>query len=146
MASRTMNLVRNVCARAVMSTFNNQLTRHHHAIAASWIQSKPSLKCQSWTQLSTRFMSNTLTPEKVIDRVMENVLLYDKIECQKDMVFENSHFMKDLGLDSLDHVEILMSIENEFEFFIPDSDAESLLTPMDIAQYICTKHGIKLSD
>jgi len=54
----------------------------------------------------------------------------------------DSHFMKDLGLDSLDHVEVIMAIEDEFGFEIPDSDAERLLKPSDIVQYIADKNDI----
>jgi len=42
--------------------------------------------------------------------------------------------MKDLGLDSLDHVEIIMAIEDEFQFVIPDDHGERLLTPAKIIQ------------
>lgn len=48
----------------------------------------------------------------------------------------DSHFIQDLGLDSLDHVEVIMAIEDEFGFEIPDSDAEKLARPADIVKYI----------
>ncbi|PRD21086.1 UNVERIFIED_CONTAM: Acyl carrier protein [Trichonephila clavipes] len=50
-----------------------------------------------------------------------------------------SHFMNDLGLDSLDHVELIMNIEDEFNCEIPDGDAEKLLRPRDIVEYIAQK-------
>jgi len=50
--------------------------------------------------------------------------------------------MNDLGLDSLDHVEVIMAIEDEFGFEIPDADAEKLLRPADIVQYIADKKDI----
>ena len=53
-----------------------------------------------------------------------------------------SHFHKDLGLDSLDHVEVIMAIEDEFSFEIPDSDAQRLMRPIDIAQYLNDKYDI----
>lgn len=53
-----------------------------------------------------------------------------------------SHFMNDLGLDSLDHVEVIMAMEDEFGFEIPDSDAEKLLKPCDIIRYIADKEDI----
>ncbi len=53
-----------------------------------------------------------------------------------------SHFLKDLGLDSLDHVEVIMAMEDEFGFEIPDIDAEKLLRPADIVQYIADKEDI----
>lgn len=47
-----------------------------------------------------------------------------------------SHFINDLGLDSLDHVEVIMAIEDEFGFEIPDMDAEKLLRPADIVRWV----------
>ena len=52
---------------------------------------------------------------------------------------ESTHFTNDLGLDSLDHVEVIMAIEDEFQFEIPDKDAEKLMTPGDIIKYVCDK-------
>nr|DBA19335.1 TPA: hypothetical protein GDO54_015189 [Pyxicephalus adspersus] len=54
----------------------------------------------------------------------------------------NSHFMKDLGLDSLDQVEIIMAIEDEFGFEIPDADGEKLMTPQEIVDYIADKQDV----
>jgi NADH dehydrogenase (ubiquinone) 1 alpha/beta subcomplex 1 len=51
----------------------------------------------------------------------------------------DAHFIKDLGLDSLDHVELVMAVEDEFGFEIPDSDAEKLLCPKDVVHYIAEK-------
>jgi len=47
--------------------------------------------------------------------------------------------MNDLGLDSLDHVEVIMAMEDEFSFEIPDRDAEKLLRPVDIIRYVSDK-------
>lgn len=53
-----------------------------------------------------------------------------------------SHFINDLGLDSLDHVEVIMAMEDEFGFEIPDADAEKLLRPSDIVRYVADKEDI----
>lgn len=47
-----------------------------------------------------------------------------------------------MGLDSLDHVEIVMAMEDEFGFEIPDQDAERLQRPSDIVQYIADKEDV----
>lgn len=44
--------------------------------------------------------------------------------------------MKDLGLDSLDQVEIIVQLEDTFGYEIPDSDYEKLNTPLEIVNYI----------
>lgn len=54
----------------------------------------------------------------------------------------DSHFINDLGLDSLDHVEVIMAMEDEFGFAIPDMDAEKLLRPRDVVQYVADKEDI----
>ncbi|XP_013886268.1 NADH:ubiquinone oxidoreductase subunit AB1b [Austrofundulus limnaeus] len=81
-----------------------------------------------------------LTLEIITDRVLYVLKLYDKIDPEK--LDSSSHFMKDLGLDSLDQVEIIMAMEDEFGFEIPDGDAEKLMTPADIVQYIADKKDV----
>ncbi|CAH2980634.1 unnamed protein product [Chilo suppressalis] len=81
-----------------------------------------------------------LTLELIQSRVLLVLQLYDKINPDKLKV--DSHFMTDLGLDSLDHVEVIMAMEDEFGFEIPDGDAERLVRPKDIVQYIADKEDI----
>jgi len=81
-----------------------------------------------------------LTLEMIRDRILLVLKLYDKVDVGKLTV--DSHFMNDLGLDSLDHVEVIMAIEDEFGFEIPDADAEKLLRPADIVQYIADKKDV----
>lgn len=81
-----------------------------------------------------------LTLETIKDRVMYVLKLYDKINPEK--LQTSSHFMKDLGLDSLDQVEIIMAMEDEFGFEIPDAEAEKLMTPEGIVQYIADKKDV----
>ncbi|XP_011159273.1 acyl carrier protein, mitochondrial isoform X3 [Solenopsis invicta] len=81
-----------------------------------------------------------LTLDIISQRVLLVLKLYDKIESTKLSL--ESHFMEDLGLDSLDHVEIIMAMEDEFGFEIPDMDAERLLKPKDIVRYIADKEDI----
>ncbi|XP_022814096.1 acyl carrier protein, mitochondrial isoform X2 [Spodoptera litura] len=81
-----------------------------------------------------------LTLELIKSRVLLVLQLYDKINPEKLSV--DCHFMNDLGLDSLDHVEVIMAMEDEFGFEIPDGDAERLVRPKDIIQYIADKEDI----
>uniref|UniRef100_UPI00358E657F acyl carrier protein, mitochondrial n=1 Tax=Myxine glutinosa TaxID=7769 RepID=UPI00358E657F len=73
-------------------------------------------------------------------RVMYVLKMYDKIDPGKLHV--TSHFMKDFGLDSLDQVEIIMAMEDEFVCEIPDGEAEKLMTPQDLIDYIADKNDI----
>ncbi|XP_069968098.1 acyl carrier protein, mitochondrial isoform X4 [Bactrocera oleae] len=81
-----------------------------------------------------------LTLKLIGERVLLVLKLYDKIDPSKLSV--DSHFINDLGLDSLDHVEVIMAMEDEFGFEIPDSDAEKLLKPADIIKYVADKEDI----
>ncbi|XP_059409148.1 acyl carrier protein, mitochondrial-like [Carassius carassius] len=81
-----------------------------------------------------------LTLDSIHERVLYVLKLYDKISPEK--LQATSHFMKDLGLDSLDQVEIIMAMEDEFGFEIPDADAEKLMTPQEIVQYIADKKDV----
>nr|XP_044987037.1 acyl carrier protein, mitochondrial-like [Jaculus jaculus] len=78
--------------------------------------------------------------EGIKDQVLYVLKLYDKIDPEKLSV--NSHFMKDLGLDSLDQVEIIMAMEDKFGFEIPDIDAEKLMCPQEIVDYIAHKKNV----
>ncbi|XP_077172911.1 acyl carrier protein, mitochondrial [Paroedura picta] len=81
-----------------------------------------------------------LTLDGIKERVLYVLKLYDKIDPEK--LTANSHFMKDLGLDSLDQVEIIMAMEDEFGFEIPDVEAEKLLCPQEIVDYIADKKDV----
>uniref|UniRef100_A0A8B9CXD3 Acyl carrier protein n=1 Tax=Anser brachyrhynchus TaxID=132585 RepID=A0A8B9CXD3_9AVES len=61
---------------------------------------------------------------------------------QKVTLTAEAHFVKDLGLDSLDQVEIIMAMEDEFGFEIPDGDAEKLMCPQEIVDYIADKKDV----
>uniref|UniRef100_A0A2K6RXT2 Acyl carrier protein, mitochondrial n=1 Tax=Rhinopithecus roxellana TaxID=61622 RepID=A0A2K6RXT2_RHIRO len=74
-----------------------------------------------------------LTLEGIRDHVLYVLKLYDKIDPEKLSV--DSHFMKDLGL-------IIMAMEDEFGFEIPDTDAEKLLCPQEIIDYIADKKDV----
>ncbi|XP_050466399.1 acyl carrier protein, mitochondrial isoform X3 [Cataglyphis hispanica] len=81
-----------------------------------------------------------LTLDIISQRVLLVLKLYDKVETAKLNL--ESHFMDDLGLDSLDHVEIIMAMEDEFGFEIPDMDAQRLLRPKDIVRYVADKEDV----
>ena len=68
--------------------------------------------------------------EKVQEKVSEQ--LGAEIE---DISMESS-FIDDLGADSLDIVELLMALEEEFDIEIPDEEAEKLVTVGDVVEYI----------
>ena len=54
----------------------------------------------------------------------------------EEEVVSATHFMDDLGADSLDHVELTMAMEEEFNVGIPDEDAENIETVQDAIDYV----------
>ena len=70
----------------------------------------------------------------IADRVKQ--LVADQLGVEEDQVTEEASFMDDLGADSLDTVELVMALEEEFEIEIPDEDAEKVRTVQDAIDYI----------
>ncbi|CAN3358616.1 acyl carrier protein, mitochondrial [Diutina catenulata] len=68
-----------------------------------------------------------LTRDIAKERILELLEGYDKIGADKQ-VYEESSFVQDLGLDSLDVVEVMMEVEHEFNIQIPDDEADKLKT------------------
>eukprot|EP01112_Ceratiomyxa_fruticulosa_P000890 TRINITY_DN1083_c0_g1_i2.p1 TRINITY_DN1083_c0_g1~~TRINITY_DN1083_c0_g1_i2.p1 ORF type:complete len:128 (+),score=27.65 TRINITY_DN1083_c0_g1_i2:299-682(+) len=75
-----------------------------------------------------------LTEPEIQERVLHVVRTFEKVDGKKLEL--NSSFSHDLGLDSLDSVEVVMAIEEEFGIEIPDADAEGIKTPSDAVVYI----------
>ncbi|XP_040566652.1 acyl carrier protein, mitochondrial isoform X1 [Lepeophtheirus salmonis] len=78
--------------------------------------------------------------KKIEERILLVLNLYDKVDNSKLTL--DSHFINDLGLDSLDHVEVIMAVEDEFGFEIPDDHADKLLTPRKLVRYIADHEDI----
>lgn len=66
-------------------------------------------------------------------------IIVDQLAVEKDKVALTASFIDDLGADSLDIVELIMTMEEEFDLDIPDEDAEKMKTVGDVIQYISTK-------
>lgn len=68
--------------------------------------------------------------ERVIEIVCENLAV------SKEQVNRNTSFIDDIGADSLDIVELVMELEEEFEITIPDDQAEKIKTVGEAIDYI----------
>ncbi len=69
--------------------------------------------------------------EKKVKEILSEVLV-----APKESITLNANLAQDLGADSLDNVEIVMYLEEEFGYVIPDTAAEKLETVEDIINYI----------
>ena len=63
-------------------------------------------------------------------------IVVEQLGVAEDQVTEDATFIEDLGADSLDQVELVMALEEEFGSDIPDEDAEKLTTVGDAIKYI----------
>lgn len=70
----------------------------------------------------------------VEDRVKE--IIIEQLGVDAGQVTENAKFVEDLGADSLDTVELVMALEEEFSIEIPDDDAEKIASVGDAVNYI----------
>lgn len=70
----------------------------------------------------------------VEDRVKK--IVAEQLSVGEDQVKAESSFVDDLGADSLDTVELVMALEEEFEADIPDEEAEKIATVQDAIDYI----------
>ena len=70
--------------------------------------------------------------------VLEKVkkILSEQFDVDEDSITQDTKIEEDLGADSLDVVDLLMSIEDEFEIEIPDEDIEGVKTVGEMEQYI----------
>ena len=68
------------------------------------------------------------------DRVKK--VIVEQLDVAEEEVTPTASFVDDLGADSLDVVELVMGLEEEFEIEIPDEDAEKILTVQDAVNYI----------
>ncbi|MBE6779822.1 MAG: acyl carrier protein [Clostridia bacterium] len=71
-----------------------------------------------------------------IDKIKQ--ILADTLDVSEDELSADTNIATDLGADSLDVVEILMSIEDEFDIEIPDSEIENIRTIGELVEYIET--------
>ncbi len=63
-------------------------------------------------------------------------LIADQLDVEEDSITEASSITDDLGADSLDVVDLVMSIEDEFDVEIPEDQVENIKTVGDIVKYI----------
>ena len=70
----------------------------------------------------------------VFEKVKE--ILCEQLDVEEDKVTVEASIVDDLGADSLDVVDLVMSLEEEFDIEIPDEDVENMKTVGDMVKYI----------
>ena len=75
-----------------------------------------------------------MNSEEIFDKVKE--IIIEQLGVTESSITTEASFIDDLGADSLDIVELIMALEEEFDLEIPDSDAEKVVTVGDVVEYI----------
>ncbi|HEX2897313.1 MAG TPA: acyl carrier protein [candidate division Zixibacteria bacterium] len=70
-----------------------------------------------------------------VDERVKNIIV-EQLGVEESQVTDSAKFVEDLGADSLDTVELVMALEEEFSIEIPDEDAEKIATVGDAVTYI----------
>ena len=81
----------------------------------------------------------TTKPSEIEARVKK--IVTEQLGVKEEEITADASFVDDLGADSLDTVELVMALEEEFETEIPDGDAEKILTVKDAVAYIADRLG-----
>jgi len=94
--------------------------------------------------LGARLVRSSLNTRKEQHMTAQNIegkvksIIADQLGVSEDEIKMESSFIEDLGADSLDIVELVMAMEEEFEIEIPDEEAENIKTVGDAINYINT--------
>lgn len=75
-----------------------------------------------------------MSSEEVFEKVKG--IIVEQLQVSEGSVTLEASFIDDLGADSLDLVELIMALEEEFDIEIPDADAEKVATVNDVVEYI----------
>lgn len=79
------------------------------------------------------------TAEEIAEKVKS--IIVEQLNLEPDQVTPEASFIEDLGADSLDIVELIMALEEEYDMAIPDEDAEKIQTVEDVINYVQSKHA-----
>jgi acyl carrier protein len=78
-----------------------------------------------------------MNKEEILTKV--KAVVAEKLNVGEDQVTEDAKFVEDLGADSLDQVELIMALEDEFALKIPEEEAEKLTTVGSAVDYVLKK-------
>jgi len=73
-----------------------------------------------------------------VEEKVKNIII-EQLNVDAEAVSKDASFIEDLGADSLDIVELVMTMEEEFDMEIPDEDAEKIKSVGDVVNYVQTR-------
>ena len=89
--------------------------------------------CISWLGIREGW-TYKMSSEEIFEKVKS--IIVEQLGVTETSVTMEASFIDDLGADSLDIVELIMALEEEFDTEIPDADAEKIVTVSDVVDYI----------
>lgn len=105
------------------------------AAPATWM---PKTAAAPWSAVRCYAAAAGLDKTAVEERIIALLRNFDKVN-DPEAIKPTSHFANDLGLDSLDTVEVVMAIEEEFSLEIPDKDADTIHSVDKAVEYILSQ-------
>jgi len=118
-----------------------------YLVASSSSMTRYHLRRSDWSMGNSAFGRRhyaggaALTEAEVRERVIKVVQNFHKVD--PNAVKDKSHFINDLGLDSLDTVELVLALEDEFCLDIPEAEADKIQTVEDAVSYLVTNPAAK---
>ena len=79
----------------------------------------------------------------ILDKV--RTIICEQLDLEEDKVTMDSNILEDLGADSLDIIDLIMSFEDEFDIEVPDEEIEGIKTVGDLVKYIEEHKILKLT-
>ncbi|XP_028395292.1 acyl carrier protein 2, mitochondrial-like [Dendronephthya gigantea] len=121
--------MRPITALATSDVFSSGRCRNlPHLVENSQVFRQPILAVRCFSE------GLSLTAAELEQRTIEVIKSFDKVD--PDKVTVDAHFINDMGLDSLDVVDILMAFEDEFGVEISDEQAEKIFTPKEAIEFM----------
>ncbi|KAK3367827.1 acyl carrier protein-like protein [Podospora didyma] len=115
------------------------------AVPATRLAAAPALRLLptkqntlAWQLMRCYSSAGGLDRKDVYERIKTLLSGFDKVNDPTNIT-EKAHFANDLGLDSLDTVEVVMAIEEEFSIEIPDKDADTIHSVEKAVEYIVSQ-------
>jgi acyl carrier protein len=104
-------------------------------MAASWFSQYNSPAMAGQHRRRQEFLLGRFGNMSTIEERVKKIVI-EQLGVKEDEVTANASFVDDLGADSLDTVELVMALEEEFETEIPDEEAEKITTVQQAVDYI----------
>ncbi len=74
-----------------------------------------------------------------VDNAKVKEIIAEKLSVEMNQITDDAHFINDLGADSIDYVDLVMALEEEYNIEIPEEDSQKIETVKDLINYLNEK-------